>query len=136
MEKRGVMISIFSAISWLVADLLSEHYYTHPAIPYWNMSIRVGFFLTFTFLLAKLKFIMEEQAKNILELQKALAEIKTLSGLLPICSSCKKIRDDKGYWNQLETYISKHSEAMFSHSICPECAKRSYPEYCKDIENS
>jgi len=62
------------------------------------------------------------------ELQEALAKIKTLSGLLPICASCKKIRDDKGYWNRIETYISDHSEAEFSHSICPECTKKLYPE--------
>ena len=65
------------------------------------------------------------------ELQEALAKVKTLSGLLPICSSCKKIRDDKGYWNQIESYIVKHSEAEFSHGICPECAKKLYPEYYK-----
>jgi hypothetical protein len=58
------------------------------------------------------------------ELQKALSEIKTLSGLLPICASCKKIRDDKGYWNQLELYIRDHSDAEFSHSICPPCADK------------
>ncbi len=62
------------------------------------------------------------------ELQEALAKIKTLSGLLPICASCKKIRDDKGYWNRIETYISDHSEAEFSHSICPECTKKLYPQ--------
>lgn len=62
------------------------------------------------------------------ELQKALSEIKTLSGLLPICASCKKIRDDKGYWNQIEAYIRDRSEAEFSHSICPRCASRLYPE--------
>lgn len=62
------------------------------------------------------------------ELQEALTKIKTLSGLLPICASCKKIRDDKGYWNRIETYISDHSEAEFSHSICPECTKKLYPE--------
>ena len=62
------------------------------------------------------------------ELQEALSEIKTLSGLLPICASCKKIRDDKGYWNQIEAYIRDRSEAEFSHSICPECAKHLYPE--------
>ncbi len=62
------------------------------------------------------------------ELEKALAEIKTLRGILPICSHCKKIRDDKGYWNQIESYIHEHSEAEFSHSICPECAKKYYPE--------
>lgn len=62
------------------------------------------------------------------ELSNALAEVKILSGFLPICASCKKIRDDQGYWNQVEAYIEKHSYAQFSHSVCPECAKRLYPE--------
>jgi hypothetical protein len=61
-------------------------------------------------------------------LTKALKKIKTLSGLLPICSSCKKIRDDKGYWNQVEDYVAEHTEASFSHSICPECMERLYPQ--------
>jgi len=56
------------------------------------------------------------------ELQEALSRVKELSGLLPICMTCKKIRDDQGYWNQLESYISLHSEALFSHGYCPECA--------------
>jgi len=73
----------------------------------------------------------EEREKLIVELRNALAEVRTLSGLLPICSSCKKIRDDQGYWNQIEVYISSHSTATFSHSICPECAKKLYPEYFK-----
>ena len=62
------------------------------------------------------------------DLEKALREIKQLSGLLPICASCKKIRDDKGYWKQIEAYISENSEAKFSHGICPECATKLYPE--------
>lgn len=62
------------------------------------------------------------------KLLKALKKIKTLSGLLPICASCKKIRDDKGYWNQIESYIEKHSDAQFSHAICPACAKKLYPD--------
>ncbi len=66
------------------------------------------------------------------ELNQALAEVKKLRGILPICSSCKKIRDDKGYWLQIETYISEHSEAEFSHGICPDCAKRLYPEFCDE----
>ena len=70
----------------------------------------------------------EEREKVIEELQDALAKVKTLSGLLPICSSCKKIRDDNGYWNQIEAYIRDRSEAEFSHSICPECRKKLYPE--------
>ncbi len=74
----------------------------------------------------------EEREKLIKELQQAMSEIKMLSGLLPICSSCKKIRDDQGYWNQIESYIQDHSEAEFSHGLCPECAKRLYPEYLKE----
>ena len=62
------------------------------------------------------------------ELLKALKEIKTLSGLLPICASCKNIRDDKGYWTQIEGYIQAHSDAQFSHAICPACAKKLYPD--------
>jgi len=60
------------------------------------------------------------------ELEQAMEEIKTLSGFLPICAQCKKIRDDKGYWNRLESYIQKHSNAKFSHSICPECSEDLY----------
>jgi len=76
---------------------------------------------------------IEEHAREkdelIAKLQDALDNIKRLSGLLPICSSCKKIRDDKGYWNQIERYIAEHSEAEFSHGICPECVKKLYPQY-------
>jgi len=70
----------------------------------------------------------EQRDRLISELQKALSEVKTLQGFLPICSHCKKIRDDKGYWNQIESYIHKHSDAKFSHGICPECAKKYYPD--------
>lgn len=73
---------------------------------------------------------MEEERENlIVELRDALANIKTLSGLVPICASCKKIRDDKGYWNHLEQYIMDHSGATLSHGICPDCAKQLYPEF-------
>ena len=69
----------------------------------------------------------EEREDLIYRLRDALENVKALSGLLPICASCKKIRDDKGYWNQIETYIRDHSEAEFSHGICPECTKKLYP---------
>ena len=70
----------------------------------------------------------EEKEKLIRELREALSRVKLLSGLLPICASCKNIRDDRGYWNKIETYIREHSEAEFTHSICPACARRLYPE--------
>jgi len=74
------------------------------------------------------KRVEQEREKLIRELQEALVKVKTLSGLVPICASCKKIRDDKGYWNQIESYIEKHSTAEFTHSICPECARKLYPQ--------
>ncbi len=61
-------------------------------------------------------------------LEKALAKVKQLSGLLPFCSYCNKIRDDKGYWNQIDSYIQDHSDAEFSHSICQECAEKHFPD--------
>jgi PAS domain S-box-containing protein len=71
---------------------------------------------------AELQLLREKE-----KLEDALAKIKTLSGLLPICANCKKIRDDKGYWNQIENYISLHSDVLFSHSVCPDCIKQLYP---------
>ena len=68
----------------------------------------------------------DEREELIGKLQEALATVRTLSGLLPICSSCKKIRDDQGHWNQLETYILEHSEAEFTHGFCPDCLKSLY----------
>jgi len=73
------------------------------------------------------KLAENEREKLINELQDALA--KALSGLLPICSYCKNIRDDKGYWSQIESYLRDNSKAQFSHSICPECAEKYYPNY-------
>ena len=75
----------------------------------------------------------EEREKLISELQNALAKVKLLSGFLPICASCKKIRNDKGYWEHVEAYIHDHSEAQFSHSVCPDCVKKLYPELLDEL---
>ncbi len=68
------------------------------------------------------------------QLQQALREVRTLSGLLPICAACKKIRDDEGYWHDVEEYISSHSDTEFSHGICPDCSKRLYPTYHQKLQ--
>jgi PAS domain-containing protein len=73
-----------------------------------------------------------EKANLITELKDALASVNTLRGMLPICSACHKIRDDRGYWSQIEAYISEHSEATFSHGICPSCMKSLYPEFAEE----
>jgi len=83
-----------------------------------------GFIIDIT----ELKEVENTLRKERNALQKAISELKILKGLIPICSTCKKIRDDKGYWNQIENYIRDHSEAEFSHDICIDCARKLYPE--------
>jgi DNA repair exonuclease SbcCD ATPase subunit len=82
-------------------------------------------------LMNELIAVKRDLQQKTMELQEALDQVKQLKGLLPICASCKKIRDDKGYWQSVEHYISAHTEAQFSHDICPECMKKLYPEYCE-----
>lgn len=88
---------------------------------FWNIRLRKE--------IDERKRIQEEREKLIRELQEAAGRIKTLSGLVPICAECKRIRDDKGYWSQLETYIQNHTDALFTHGICSECEKKLYGEH-------
>jgi PAS domain S-box-containing protein len=98
------------------------------SISAWNMRGKI-YYTGIIRDISKRKKIEEERNQLIKSLQESLAKIKTLSGMLPICASCKNVRDDKGYWNQIETYIHNHSEAQFTHGICPECVKKLYPDY-------
>lgn len=70
------------------------------------------------------------------ELELALKEVRTLKGIVPICASCKNVRDDQGYWNRVETYLNEHTEAEFSHAVCPDCMKRLYPQFKDDETGS
>lgn len=89
-----------------------------------NLVGRMASFVDIT----KRKEIEADRENLISKLQDALSKIRTLQGIIPICASCKRIRDDKGYWKQLESYIKEHSKVDFSHGICPECSKKLYPE--------
>jgi DNA-binding response OmpR family regulator len=80
--------------------------------------------------------IAQERDHVIAQLQLALANVKRLHGLLPICCYCKKVRDDRGYWNQIELYLREHSDAEFSHGLCPECAARHYSQAGDPHESS
>ncbi len=80
------------------------------------------------------KRIEADRTKMIEQLNETLSKVRTLSGLLPICANCKKIRDDKGYWQKLETFVHEHSNAEFSHSICPDCMEKLYPDFTKPKE--
>ncbi len=82
-------------------------------------------------LLRPVRLLISGQKQLITELRGALSTARTLRGLLPICSRCKKIRDDQGYWKRLEVYIREHSDAEFTHGLCPECGKQLYPDVFK-----
>jgi FixJ family two-component response regulator len=86
-----------------------------------------------SFLLKTIRKQQEEKDQLIRQLQDALDQVKTLKGIVPICACCKKIRDDRGYWQQVETYIQKHSDAEFSHGVCPDCLRQHYPEQAEKI---
>ena len=107
-------------IFWVVMNALSTHLHDGTAC-----------FEGFVADITDRKEAEEEREKLIVELREALSRVKALSGLLPICASCKKIRNDNGYWEQMEMYIRDHSEAEFSHGICPECAEKLYPQLNK-----
>ena len=101
---------------------------TH-AVPLYDERNEVVSLLAITRDITEKKILECQKDKLITSLKEALGKVRTLSGFLPICSSCKKVRDDKGYWNQIEAYIRDHSEAEFTHSMCPDCVKRFYPHY-------
>jgi K+-sensing histidine kinase KdpD len=122
-QRLALLVALLCAIVWLFADIYTGNPYSNALIPYWNMVVRLGIFIVVAVLLSELKKTLEQQSRVISDLQKALAEIKTLSGLLPICGWCKHVRDDRGYWKQVELYIEEHSDVKFSHFMCPRCAE-------------
>ena len=130
----GIVMSLLCSSTIAIANSLAgELNYHNIDIMLWNLALTEGFFLVVIFLSTQIKRDIGERVVLIDNLQNALANVKTLSGLLPICSSCKMIRDDQGYWTQVETYVSAHTGVDFSHGLCPECLKKLYPEYCEKI---
>jgi hypothetical protein len=123
-RRWGCAIASISALVWLGADIASGHVFTHPLIPFWNALMRLGFFLIVVALLSQLKRSYEAQMRIARELRESLDQVKILSGLIPICAWCKKVRNDKGYWQQVEAYITEHSEASFTHGMCEECKEK------------
>ena len=130
-----VIFSFFISLIVLASGLIGSHSYRPVIIPRFEITllivIIIGYGLessrdTYSRLLKEKNEVLLQEKER---LERALAEIKTLSGLIPICCNCKKIRDDQGYWQQVETYVKAHTGADFSHGICPNCMEKLYPEY-------
>ena len=127
-RRIGLALALVCAVVWLVVDFATGHPYPSAWYAYWNALIRYTAFVLVAILTARAKGLLEQERELTARLTHALAEVKELQGLLPICAACKKIRDDQGYWEQIEIYIATHSKAEFTHSLCPECTHRLYPE--------
>lgn len=119
----AVALSMLSALVWFVANDLPEHTASANFYSVWNTGIRLTSFLCIGFAISKMRRLLEMEKTSAADLRQALSEIRLLEGVLPICAQCKKIRNSENTWQQLEAYISHHSDTRFSHSYCPECAR-------------
>jgi hypothetical protein len=102
----------------------------------WNFSMRFAVQVTFVWLIARLVERIAEERRLTLKLRTALEEVKQLGSLLPICAWCKKVRDDAGYWDRIDSYLQKHDLASFTHGICPECARKVEEEFVRDTDQA
>ncbi len=113
-------------------DTGEQRWHLTTKIPIKNNQGEVTGFVGISRDITEQKHLQEQRDRFVRELQEALEKVTMLSGLLPICSGCKKIRNDQGYWQQVEGYIMEHSSARFTHGLCPECLKKHYPDFKKD----
>jgi hypothetical protein len=120
--KAAYAISLLCAATCFISDWLGGHPYPSPWMGYWNAAARFAAFVVVAHTIARIRVLLAS-AQN---------EVKTLQGFLPICAKCKKIRDDKGYWQQIEAYISKHADVTFSHGLCEQCAAEMLRELEED----
>ena len=120
----GALLAVLGSAVWVAMQIASGHPLVHPLMWAWNLAVRSAVSLIMVALLSALQRRTQDQQRLIGELQRAARQIRQLKGLLPICAWCKNIRDDAGYWRKLEQYVQDHSEATFTHGICPECSHR------------
>jgi hypothetical protein len=131
----SITLTVFSELSFTfyvsvygLSNLIGHYFKIIAFFLIYKSVIETGLVKPYSLLFRNLKRSEEAVRVERNKLQSALDQVRTLSGLLPICSHCKRIRDDKGYWKQIEAYIHDHSEAEFSHGICPDCLKKYYPQ--------
>jgi hypothetical protein len=130
--RSGVYMAMLAAGTWFAADHASGHPYSSPAIAGWNALMEFAACVVVAGIASVGRRQLGAQEKLNAELFATMAQIKRLEGLLPICAACKQIRNERGEWEVMEKYITTHSEAQFSHSVCPNCARQLYPQYVDD----
>jgi hypothetical protein len=138
-DYRGVrVLAAYEPVAVLNLGIVSKIDYSEIKDPFYKAVYFSAFFAIAAIIMGASIFLkitnplLEGLQKTVENLEKALKEVKTLRGIVPICSFCKKIRNDQGYWDQVEVYVTQHTEANFSHGVCPECMKIHYEKYYKD----
>ena len=139
LDYRGVkVLAAYEPVAELNLGIVSKIDYSEIKAPFYKAVFFSAFFAIATIILGASIFLkitnplIEGLQKAVAKLEKALKEVKTLRGIVPICSFCKNIRNDQGYWDRVEVYVRQHTEANFSHGVCPDCMKIHYAEYCKN----
>ena len=130
----GILAHPLNLILWYLAgETIDQRFFQPNKLGAWGFALVIGVAIGyFRDINARYRQALGHLAETNAKLSQALAEIKTLSGLLPICSKCKKIRDDEGYWQLVEVYIKARADVEFSHGLCPDCAKALYPQVFKE----
>jgi hypothetical protein len=124
----AVAAAVGCALIWFVADYAAGHTYSSHLLAAWNTLILLSSFMVMAWLVHKVRSLVVSEREKVAALREASAQVKVLQGFLPICAQCKKIRNEDGAWEQMEVYISKRSEALFSHGYCPDCARKALEE--------
>lgn len=125
----AISISLFSAIVWFWVDVLTQAPHSSQFYVVWNTIIRLIAFQTIGYTVWKIRFLLDVERRLSEDLRRTISEIKILEAILPICCVCKKIRDEKGSWQQIESYFSEHTSSKFSHGYCPECGHKALEEF-------
>ena len=120
----AVSISVFAATVWFGADMLSGNTYSAHFYAVWNTMILFVSFFSIGWAVSKTRRSLDHERRMAEELRRSLAQVKVLEAFLPICCECKKIRNQDGRWQQMESYIGQHTGTQFSHGYCPECMQR------------
>ncbi len=118
----AVATATLSVVTWFCANLIWANPYSSRFYEAWNTGLRCGWILLVALAIAQIRAHLSRERQLNVELTQALGQVKQLRGLLPICAWCKKIRNDAGYWEQVEAYLSRTTDATFTHGICPACA--------------
>ena len=126
--EASLATAVISVLAWFSVDHLLSNMHSSHFSYVWNSIVRLGAFVIIAASVGKINLLLKNERKLTTQLNKAIAEIKVLEAFLSICCECKKIRNEEGNWQQMESYISQHSNTRFSHGLCPDCFEKKMRE--------